>query len=371
MPKRLPVRAPQNKGAKLPLLAPKLPESDKAGVFSQVPGQNNDWISRQPPTQPQQTLTGAQAAPCPPMPPLGLSLDHFPPSGLPQMSSRDVAPEANGNPSLSQGLLFNQGQGFDWRVAYNQACPQAYLYFQGTQQGCTMPLPIAPVAGPSYSNTEVQLPVRLLGQVIDLTADNGDDTLAAPVPMRPSMLHRTIDQSFPSGVSEPPSSLAEARAGKRRCDTAEEAYGVIGEGPSYQVKRRCVARRAQGTAEDAHATAERAALATTAELERQSREQAYKASPAESKRVEGEPEAEVQGGDKVDEEHDLKHSQGEQSSGRRKDSGYHEQDSNGERDGEKKAEPERTGQGDQESLHGNEVTPEDDFFDLLNLDMWE
>lgn len=445
MTKRLPLRSPQNKGAKLPLLVPKPPGSGIAGVFDQVLNPDRNSISRQLPEQSQHNSSGVQAALWPPMPPHSQSANHLLPPRFLQIP-------CEADSTLSQGLPFNE-----WKAVYEQVYSQAYQIFEGTQQGFKTPPSHAPVAGPSYSNTEVQLPVPPPGEVIDLTADDGDDTLRcssvrapeappsetylraayqpaflnahmpavpldvnmpgqdvsgyqapyashgrslphaysheshcqgnltgatgsvgnsidpllAPAPVRPFMLNGAFNQSFTSGISEPTESLADARAGKRRRETAEAAHGVIGEGPSHQVKKQRYARRAQDTAEDGHANAERAATATTVELERRSREEAHEALPAESRREEV-PEEGVQGDDKVNEAQGSDHDQGEQSSVHRQDSGFHEQNSNGEEgDSEETAEPEPADRGNNGAPHRNEVTPENDFSDLLNLDMFK
>lgn len=417
MPKRLPMRSPHNKGAKLPLLAPKPSGSGTAGFFDQM---NGNSISRQPPAQPQQSSAGVQAAPWAPIPPLSQFPDHVPP---------------------------------DWRTVYNQVYSQTLQTMQGRQQGSNMPASTVPPfptsGGPSRSSTEAQPLVHHSREVIDLTADGENDTLPcpparapmappprpyrrvgyqpatrnarvpvvpldvhmpgqnvsghpapyafqgqqpslhasshestgsvgsridplfAPAPVSPFIPNQAFDQSFTRGISEPPASLAEARAGKRRCDTPEATLGINGEASSRQSKRVRYARQAQSTAEDAHATSERAAVATAAELERWTGEEAHKAPPAESGRVEEVIEEEVQGDDKENEAHgsDLDH--GEQSSGDNQDSGYAEQSSDSkEEDSEESAEPEQTGQGNQEAHHENEATADEDFSDLLNLEMF-
>ena len=368
-----------------------------------------------------------------------------------------VASGMLGYPSLGQGPPFDQGQRKDWTAVYNETYFEVLQSIQSKQQDFNVPpLSInAPVAGPSYSNTEVQPPVPLPGEVIDLTADGDDENfsnltvrapvvpppgtffgagnqptisnahvpavpldmympgqnvsdcqapyasqgqpsphafshegynqrnsieaissvgdrdspLLAPAPVRLHMLHQVFNQPFTRDVSEPPESLAEARAGKRRRVTAEAIFGMSGEEQSDQVKTLC--RQAQSTAEDAHANSERAASAVAVELERWSREDAHKARPAESRREEV-PEEGVQGDGKVNEAQGSDHDQGEHSLGDRKDSGFHEQNSNGEEgDSEETAEPEPADQSDQGDPGSDTVTPEDEFFDLLNLGMYE
>lgn len=467
MVKRLPPRPAQNKGAGLPPLASKSSGSGTTGVFDQILNPNQNSISRQPPAQPQQSSAGVpasnlgSAAPHTPMPPLSQFSNHRPPHGLPQMPSGPVALGMVCYPSL-QGPPLDQGQRKDWTAVYNETYSQVLQSCQSKQQGFNMPLRVAPplstnapVAGPSYSNTEAQPPVPLPGEVIDLTAHGDDENfsnltvrapvvpppgtflgagyqptiqnahvpavplnvhmpgqnvsdyqapyasqgqpslhafshegyyegntigaassvgdrvspLLAPAPVRPHMLHQVFNRSFTRDVSEPSESLADARAGKRRRDTAEEIFGISGEERSYQVKTLC--RRAQSTAEDAHANSERAASAVAVELERRSREEACEAPSAESRREEVLEEG-AQGDGKVNEAQGSDHDQGEHSLGDRKDSGFHEQNSNGEEgDSEETAEPEPADQGDQGDPGNDTVTPEDEFFDLLNLGMYE
>lgn len=337
---------------------------------------------------------------------------------------------------------------------YNQVYSQTLQTMQGRQQGPNMPAPIVPPfptnGGPSHSSTEAQPLVHHSREVVDLTADEENDTLPcpsartpmappprpyrrvgyspamrnarvpavpldiympghnvlsypapyafqgqqpslhaysheatgftgnsidpllAPAPVSPFIPNQAFDQSVTKGISEPPASLAKARAGKGRRDTPEASLGINGEASSRQFKRQRYARQAQSTAEDARTTSERAAIATAAELERQTGEEAHKARPAKSGRVEEVTEEEVQRGDKVNEAQGSDVDQGEQSSGDNQDSGYAEQSSDSkEEDSEESAEPEQTGQGNQGALHENEATAEDDFSDLLNLDMYK
>jgi len=420
MPKRLPLRSAQNKGAKLPLLAPKPSGSGTAGVFDQVLNPNGNSISSQPPAQPQQSSAGVQAASWAPMPPLSQFSNHVPP---------------------------------DWRTVYNQVYSQTLRTMQVRQQGSNMPAPIVPPfstsGGPSHSSTEAQPLVHHSREVIDLTADGENDNppcpparapmappprpyrrvgyspamrnarvpavplnvhmpgqnvsgyqapyafqgqqpslhtysheatgsvgkridpLFAPAPVRPFITNQAFDQSFSRGISEPPTSLAETRAGKRRCDTPEASLGINGEASSRQFKRQRYARQAQSTAEDARADAERVAIAVAAEQEQRIREEFPEACPAERERVEEVTEEEVHGDDKDNGSQGSDVDHGEQSSGDNQDSGYAEQSSDSkEEDSEESAEPEQTRQGNQEAPHDKEATAEGEFSDWLNLEMF-
>ena len=420
MPKRLPLRSAQNKGAKLPLLAPKPSGSGTAGVFDQVLNPNGNSISSQPPAQPQQSSAGVQAASWAPMPPLSQFSNHVPP---------------------------------DWRTVYNQVYLQTLQTMQGRQQGSNMPAPIVPPfstsGGPSHSSTEAQPLVHHSRELIDLIADGEHDTLPCPparapmappprpyrragyspamrnarvpvvpldvhmpgqnvsgyqapyafqgqqpflhaysheatgsvasriaplfasAPVSPSIPNHAFDQSFTRGISEPPASLAEARTGKRRCDTPEASLGINGGTSSRQFKRVRYARQAQSTAEDARVDAERVAIAVAAEQEQWAQQETHEAPPAESGRVEEVPGERLQGDDKDNEAQGSDVDHGEQSSGDNQDSGYAEQSSDGkEEDSEESAEPEQTGQGNQEAPHDNEATAEDEFSDWLNLEMF-
>ncbi|KAH0294585.1 hypothetical protein M436DRAFT_64175 [Aureobasidium namibiae CBS 147.97] len=462
MPRRLPLRSPQNKGAKLLVLAPKPSGSGTAGVFDQILNPNGNSISRQLPGQPQQSPAGVQAAPWTPMPPLSQFLNHVSPSGLSQMAPGAIVSGVVIDPSPGQGLPFNQGQRSDWRTVYNQVYSQALQTRQGRQQGSNMsPLMASPFStngGPSHSSTEAQPLVHHSREVIDLTAHEENDTLPcppaavpvapspgpyrrvriqpamrnarvpavplnvhmpgqnvsgyqapyalhgeqpsphaysqedyywgsftgatdsvgnsidpllAPSPARPLIPGEAFDQSFTRVISEPPASLAEARAGKRRCDAPEASLGVNGEVSSRQFKRRHYARQAQSTAEGARADAERVAIAVAAEQEQWTREEIHKAPPSESGRAEEVPGEGLEGDDKDNEAQGSDIDHGEQSSSDNQDSGYAEQSSDGkEEDSEESIEPEQTGQGNQEAPHENGATAEDAFSEWLNLEMF-
>jgi hypothetical protein len=195
-----------------------------------------------------------------------------------------------------------------------------------------------------------------------------NDPLLGPTPHRPFMPDPMSDQYFPSQAPEssiPSAPSLDARSHKRRRVTAEyipgnrtdngEAERMQRQERQARVQTRQYAIQAQYTADYARALVQHAAITVEADQQQHVEEEAHQESPAAYRSVWVVTEEELQEGDKAEGQgHYL--DQGEQSSSHNHDSGYHEQEVQGQEGvSQEKAEPEPTGQDNHEAPYDDEI----------------
>jgi hypothetical protein len=291
------------------------------------------------------------------------------------------------------------GSFYEYTRMYTQPYLPSWMYSDATSNG---QIPAAPTA---QNNQQYQVPAPAPDPAIsqypglfsnrvnqqqrslnDATGSWGyNDPLHAPTPRRPFMPDRPFGQYLPSQAPEPATPYApslDAHSHKRRRVTAEcipgnradheEAERMQRQEKQARVQSRQYAIQAQYTAGYVRALVQHAAITVEAEQEQRFKEDAYEEPPAAYRRVWNVTEEEQEEGDKAEEQGQYL-DQREQSPGHNHDSGYHEQEVQGQEGvSQEKAEPEPTCQDNHEAPHDDEATKDSvDWAAWLQDPPWE
>jgi hypothetical protein len=284
------------------------------------------------------------------------------------------------------------GSSYEYTGVYTQPYMPPWMYSGPNLNGQIPAAPVYPAQGYRQYQDPAPAPAPAISQFPDLVYNRIDqqqrslndatgsrgynDPLLAPTPPRPSMPDLTFDQYSAGQAPEPSvpfvSSLRE-RPRKRPRRTAqcipgdrgdhEEAERMQSQERQVRVQRRQYAAQAQHTADNARALVQHAAITVEAEQEQRVEGIAHEEPPAAYRRVSDVTEEEQEEGDKAEEQGQYL-DQGEQSSGHNHDSGYHEEEVQGQEGAsQEKAEPEPTGQDNHEAPHDDEAAR--DVFDWV------
>jgi hypothetical protein len=297
----------------------------------------------------------------------------------------------------SQALRYTPrqpGSSYEYTGVYTQPNWPLRMHSGATPYGQIPAAPAYPVQGyqqyqapaPDPAPAIPQYPGRVYNRVDQQQRSLSDamggwgynDLSFAPTPPRLSLSDPSFGQ-YPAGQAPEPSapfvSSLRERPRKRPRRTAEcvpgnrgdheEAERMQSQGRQGRAQRRQYASQAQFTADAARALVQHAAITVEAEQEQRVEEEAHEEPPAAYRRVSDVTEEEQEEGDKAEKQGQYL-DQGEQSSGHNHDSGYHEQEAQGQAgDSQEKAEPEPTGQDDQDPPYDDEVIHE-----VIDWDKW-